>query len=209
MRQFVVQSALWSFLCAITELICRFGLHLGYPYNYPSVPIFGVFGDFRFWQEKFYFFHSREYYTALRPLSYPAPTVIFYKLFWMFPFIPHHALYATIRIVLIILITSWVMAAFLRRALIRRGLERRTATLFVLATYLMSFGFWFELHEANMEFILWVIIYHGLRASSHLKALALAALWIVAMRYPFLSRKEAGLAPSRLALAPESISAGC
>jgi hypothetical protein len=59
------------------------------------------------------------------------------------------------------LAVSWVALAWYRRAIIRRGLTARQATLFVLGTYAFSFAFWFEFQQANMEIIVWMMVSLG------------------------------------------------
>ena len=163
LKYFVLASALWTTLCLIAELLCRFVLHWGYPYDYPAAPPAVIFGDFRFWVHKFSFFHSRDFYRADASIMYPAPMAAAYKLF-LFPQ-PRHALVPTLTFLAVILVTSWVMLFIFRRGLIHRGLLPRSATLFLLAVYLFSFPFWFVIHQANMEFAVWVLMMTGIWAA--------------------------------------------
>jgi hypothetical protein len=141
-------------LCLVCEVVCRYVLRWQYPYNYPAVPPTAIFGDFRFWIAKFLAFHSRNFYAG-SSLMYPAPVSVVYKLFLLEP---HSHVFATMRFICVILVASWLLLAGFRRGLIRRGLEPRAASAFVAAVYLLSFPFWFEIHQANMEFVVWLLV---------------------------------------------------
>jgi hypothetical protein len=164
LRTFMLQSGFWAVLCFSTEAFCHFFLHLRYPYDYPAVPAFLIFGDFRFWFGKLVTtFHTREFYTTGAPLMYPAPVVVVYKFFTLFSF-SQHALIATLRFVAVILATSWIMLYGFYRGLVRRGITPKSARIFLAAVYFLSFPFWFEVHQANMEFVVWVMVMLGLWA---------------------------------------------
>jgi len=166
LKQFLFQSVLWTFLCLGIELLCRFLFHWGYPYNYPAVPPSAIFGDFRYWVAMFAGFHTKAFFNSGKLLMYPASVAVVYKLFLIpQPLAKHHgALFATLRFISAILLSSWIMLAGFRRSLIRRGLESRPATFFVLAVYLLSFPFWFEVHQGNMECAVWVLMIVGIWA---------------------------------------------
>jgi hypothetical protein len=53
LKRFLVQSATWTALCVLSEFVCRFVLHWGFPYDYPAVPPTMIFGDLRFFRSKF------------------------------------------------------------------------------------------------------------------------------------------------------------
>jgi Glycosyltransferase family 87 len=64
-------------------------------------------------------------------------------------------------------VASFVVAAILSaRALVRRGLDRRSAALFVGVTLISSYPFMFLLQRANMEVVNWIFV-----------SLAIAAFW--------------------------------
>ncbi len=163
MRQFVVQSALWTLLCWVCVGVCRFLLHLGYPYNYPGIQPYNFFADFRFLRMRFVQFHSRAFFIVSDPMNYPPPLLVCYKFFMLKPMLAHPA-FATLRFASFILLTSWVALFLYRRAIIRRGLSSRQATWFLLGTYAFSFAFWFEFQQSNMEIIVWIMVCLGVWA---------------------------------------------
>lgn len=158
LRQFLFQSLFWTAVCVVCESFCRFVLHWGYPYNYPATPPQAFFEDFRLYIPQYAHFHTLRFFD--KPMPYPAAASILYKLF-LIPQ-PTHIRFAILRYVLLILCASWVLLFLFRRALIHRGLAPRSATLFVLATYLCSYAFWFEVHQANLEWIVWILVTSGL-----------------------------------------------
>jgi hypothetical protein len=163
MRQFVVQSAIWAFLCFVSEAICRFVLRLGYPYNYPGIQPVNFFADFRFLRLRFLHFHSRDFFNVADPMNYPPPLLVVYKFFMLKPLLSHPA-FATLRFASFLLLVSWVVLWLYRKALVERGLSLRQATLFLLATYAFSFAYWFEFQQSNMEIIVWMMVCGGVWA---------------------------------------------
>jgi len=165
LRSFLLQSAVYAVICFSTEIFCGVR-HWGYPYNWPAVPISFIFGDFRFFVEKLDAFHTPAIFGP-PTLMYPAPLVVSYKIFCLFPesFIHSRSWTLSFRFALIMLMTSWFMLANVRQALVRRGLSPKTATLFVLGVYVLSYPFWFLVHQGNMEFIVWCVITSGLWAA--------------------------------------------
>ncbi len=162
LRQFLQQSFMWTLLCFASEGIARFALHLGYPYDYPAVPAFLIFGDFRLWIDKFKYFHSAQFFHAGSPLMYPTPVVVFYELFLLMPGKNWNTVYLTLRFVGIIFLVCCIMLIVFRNSLVKRGLKRSSATTFALCLLALSFPFWFEVHQANMEFVVWVIVTGGI-----------------------------------------------
>lgn len=158
LKQFVLQNAIWTALCFVAEVFCHSVLHLYYPYSYPFIPPSSRFGDFRFYLTAFSHFHSPQFFVPDRPMMYPAPMGLCYKLFlWQRGPMVDPA-FVTARFLGVVLVTSWIMLALLRRALIRRGLAPKSATLFLMAVYLLAFPFWFEVFCANLEFVIWVLV---------------------------------------------------
>ena len=163
----------------MAELLCNFALHKNYfPYNYPAVPRKLMFGDFSLYAGQFSQFHTQQFFQQNK-LMYPAPIMVFYKLFnlgdqsigsqWL-----------TYRLLLTMLIASWSMVFLFAKALVCRGLNWKTTLLFLLPTYIMSFPFWFDFHQANMEFIVWIVLSLGIRAFWNDKFSAAAVLFGIA-----------------------------
>jgi len=162
LRFFLLQSAAWTLLCISVETYCRFALHLGLPYDYPGIVSWTTFIDFHSFISKFAFFHSRLFFSRGETLPYPAPALVAYKLF-LTPQ-PAGGRVAVPIYEFTILVISWIMLFLFRRALVRRGLAPRTATGFVLGTYFLSFPFWFEWLQGNIEFAVWALLFLGIAA---------------------------------------------
>ena len=158
LKTFLIQSALWTGLCLVTELVCGLMLHWSYPYNYPAVPYTAVFGDFRYFVAKFTFLHSKTFFDG-PVLSYPAPAVLLYRPFML----GLHVRLSTAFFIAFVLLTFFCAAVLFRNSLIQRGLAPASALLFV-SFALLSFPFWFELHQGNIEAVVWIFTSLGLCA---------------------------------------------
>jgi Glycosyltransferase family 87 len=181
LKQFALQSSIWTALCFATVGICRFALHLGYPYNYPAPPWSDLYWDFIHWRMRFLLFHSPQFYDLRDPLMYPAPVVVFYKILLLKPVSLWHPQFIVVRFAAIMLLTSWAILVVFRKALIRRGLAPQSASNFVLVTYLCSFPFWVEMHQGNMEFFVWIIVAGGIWAFWNARSWTSATLFGVAI----------------------------
>ena len=182
----MAQSAFWMSLCLAAELFSKFVLHLGYPYDYPMPPRYAIFGDFRSYIGKFARFHSRAFFTG-PILTYPAPTASLFKIFLPGAYI--HATLPTLRYITVILVVSWIMLAAFHRALVHRGLEPRSAALFCAGLYLTSYPLWFEIHQGNIEFAVWVVLALGVWAHCRCRSYRAAICFGIAgalKLFPFL-----------------------
>ena len=151
----------WTGLCLGTELICRFLLRWSYPYDYPAMPFSVMFGDFHDYVTKFFFFHSKAFFTG-QPLTYPAPAVARYRLFVLDG--GRHVRTATYSYIGFALLTFVCGAVVFGRSLVRRGVAPRSAKIFAGTALLLSFPVWFELHQGNIEAMVWVFTSLGLWA---------------------------------------------
>ena len=167
LKAFLAGSALFSLLCFGTEALCRLVLHWGYPYDYPGVRSWLLFGDFHDFFNKFHFFHSRAFFTEGGVLPYPAPAAAAYELFLIPLPTPHHGGAAIARFEGSILLASWVVLALFRRALVRHGLRARAATGFAFGTYAFSFAFWFEFMQGNIEWVICAVLLAGVWCVCH------------------------------------------
>ncbi len=157
LRLFLVQSAIWTLACVAAELVCHRYLHLGYPFNYPAVPRASMFGDFTSYLPKFAFFHSRAFYQTEPGLTYPAPSVVLFKLFLLpQPGTARQMQLALFHYLGVMVLTSVVLLVAFWRGLIRHGLGTRTASWFAFGTSVCSFPVWFDLHQGNIEFVVWI-----------------------------------------------------
>jgi hypothetical protein len=158
LKRFLVQSATWTALCVLSEFVCRFVLHWGFPYDYPAVPPTMIFGDLRFFRFKFPFFHSRAFFTHGPALCYPAPLVTLFKIFFPSAKPLAHGFLPSLAFLLVALLLSSSMLALLYRALVARGLASRPASWLCLAIYAFSFPLWFALHQGNFEIFVWIAL---------------------------------------------------
>ena len=164
LRIYLGQTALWTALCAAFELVCRFILHWGFPYDYPFVPRKWIFGDFHDYCTKFFLFHSRAFFGYGPVLTYPAPTVALFKIFLPSSTLQQHYPISTLCFLASIVTSALLMPTFFYRALVLRGLSSRSAALYCSGIFLFSFPFWFELHQANIEFAVWIVLSIGIWA---------------------------------------------
>lgn len=171
LRDFLAASAIFTLLCFGTEAVCGPLLHWGPPYDYPGLKAFYGkdetavrFVDFHTFFNKFQFFHSRLFYTESAILPYPAPAVAAYKLFLIPLPHPHHGTWALARFEGTMLLCSWLMLFLWQRAMVRKGQRSRSASTFVLGSYFLSFAFWFEFAQGNIEWVVWAVLSLGLWA---------------------------------------------
>ena len=184
LRRFIQLLASLTLLCGLAELFCSSVLHLYARYAYPLLDEF--FPDFFFFSAKFQHFRTLPFFTIdpSHPFMYPAPVALPYALFYLSE--PRHAL----RNFLACMVGCFLLAAILlARGLVRRGLGKGTAALFTGATLLLSYPLWFVFHQANMEFVVWVILSLGLLAFFHQRPYAAAVCFglATAMKlFPFV-----------------------
>jgi hypothetical protein len=161
MNQFLLQTAFWTLLCIGTEALLGVVLHWGFPYNYPMVHHREMFLDFNIYVSKFHHFHSRAFYVD-PPLTYPAPASAVYELFFLGP-ARHRGLPAHLYLFAILLCSAIALLLFYK-ALLRRQVGVGPAAIFVAVLYLCSFPLWFDFHQANIEFAVWVVLSCGIWA---------------------------------------------
>ena len=161
LKNFLLQSLFWTGLCLATELVCAYILRLPYPYNYPATPASDIFPDFRNYVFKFKYFHSTAFFQSPL-LTYPAPTVALFRVF--IPAGTERALGVTLGFLGFILLSVACLAFFFYRSLLGRRTTKAAASCFVLSTVCLSFPIWFEVHQANIEVIVWLVVSLGLWA---------------------------------------------
>ena len=132
------------------------------------------FFDFEAYFDQFSRLHTTSFYEGQYTIMYPAPVIVCYWFFYIFRPV------ATSVFLGFILISSLTAAAMVARALIRRGLAPAPAILFVALTYLLSYPFWFEFKQANMEIVVWTALSLGLFAFSKGKEWTAAGLFGIA-----------------------------
>ena len=151
-RPFPALLAGLSLLCGAVELVCGWVLHLAYPYIWPLMPLRDRFWDFSLYKARFAYFQSPQFFTFDGPgYFYPAPLATMHWLLYLMP--------ASTRVFLCLLLTVWLVAAvLLGRLLTRRGVTRCNVTLEVGTAALCSYPFLFEFEQANLEWILCVLV---------------------------------------------------
>jgi hypothetical protein len=157
-RWFMLALVFFTACCGLVELVCRkvAVLHRDRdPYIYPFLR--EHYPDFLLLRPRFNFFHSAAFFSTSRgsPFMYPAPVGVVYRLFYA---MPNGGLSTFLGFVLL----SFTVAGLLfGRALQRRGMPHVLAYLVPPSVLLLSFPVWFELKQANMEIMLWILITAG------------------------------------------------
>jgi hypothetical protein len=101
--------------------------------------------------------HQPEFFTVDYRWIYPAPCFFLYKFILHFNSYGHHyQRYGDIAFCSITGVGLLFPAAYFVSALVRQGLSRVTAWLFVLAAGLMSWPIMLAVHTGNIEAILWI-----------------------------------------------------
>jgi hypothetical protein len=160
MRTFLCATiALWA-IVGIVAFVAGHMRHRPELFWFPLFSRTAIFNDFEIYQDQFRWFGKPQFWTFPHPYSYPAPDALFFKAFFAVPKNP--LLFFRGFIVFSFL----VAASWSARALIRRGLDRRSAVLFVGVTLISSYPFMFLLQRANMEVVNWIFV-----------SLAIAAFW--------------------------------
>lgn len=149
-------------------------LHLGYPYTWPLMPLATRYYDFSLYRARFAYFHSPQFFTFEGPAYlYPAPLAALHKLLYLLP--------GGTRMFLGLLLATWAAGGLLlARALVRRGVSRRNAALLVGVATLCSYPLSFESEQANLEWVLCVLVGCGLMAFLRGRGFAAAACFGIA-----------------------------
>lgn len=156
LRCFRALLGVLTLLCLLVEVFCAHHLHLGTPYDWPLMPNADPFRDFYLYQPRYQFFHSPNFFLFQGPdYMYPAPVASVYRFFYLFP----HS-----TDVFLAALSFSFLAAFLlfARALLRRNLGRVALFQLLPVLLLCSYPFAFEFEQANMEWIIWLLVSVGL-----------------------------------------------
>ena len=118
----------------------------------------GKFYDFALYLPRFAYFHSPQFFTFDGPgYVYPAPLAALHGLLSLPP--------APTKVFLGLLVSAWFSATALwGRVLLRRGLARRQVLVLAGIVAALSYPFWFEFEQANLEGILCVLVGAGIVA---------------------------------------------
>jgi len=156
LRLFLYVTTGLTLLCAAVELWCSRVLHLAYPYTWPLMPRDDPFLDFALYEDRFALFHSRAFFTYTGPdYYYPAPMAVAHQLFFSFP--------DSTDVYLIFLAAAFLVGLFLvGKSLVGRGVALRSVAPFLLAVAACSYPFWFDFEQANVEWIVCVLVVAGI-----------------------------------------------
>jgi hypothetical protein len=157
LRDFLIWLYALALLCVAVEWICRkvTSLHLRADV-YISPFLNEHYPDFLMYRDHVPYFHSLAFFNAQGPFLYPAPAGIVYQLFYLVPSL-------ALRVFLTFIAAALSAGAlFFGRALHRRGLSAPQAYLLPFAVLAASFPVWFEVRQANMEIVMWVLVTSGL-----------------------------------------------
>lgn len=154
LRLFLFGSLLLTALCGITEVFCKLVLHLHFPYTFPIIDPGAVSMDLLSLRAHFEHVHQRDFFDVAR-FAYPAPMAIPYVVFFS---LPDHARLLYYSFSALVIVSAGVVFG---KEFIRRGMASRTAVLFLVATFLLSYPFWFQLKQANMEIVIFALIAAG------------------------------------------------
>jgi hypothetical protein len=163
LKQFLLQSVCWTVICFAIELVCRKVFRYPFPYDYPFTPGWQKFVDFKVYIAPYRYFHSQAFFTSGHPPMYPAPGMAFYRLF-VISDLSKNIEPSLIFYLAAILVTGAVLLVLLTRALIRHNLRPASALSFIAVLGFCSFPFWFDFHQGNVEFILWIFLTAGIMA---------------------------------------------
>ena len=176
-----------SLLCAVVEIVCKWVLHRRYPYTWPLMPLGNPFWDFSLYRARFHFFHTPQFFTFQGPgYFYPAPLATLHWLLYRLP--------SSTRSYLTLLVVAWVAAAIIfARLLLHRGVAKRNVALVTGIVAVCSYPFFFEFEQANLEWILFVIVGCGIVAVLRGRGYTAAACFGVAGSMKFYPLVWVGL----------------
>jgi len=159
LRQFLLWSVVATGLCGGTEVFCYLVLHLHFPFNFPIFNPGAFVYDLVSFKGQFQHFHKLDFFQSAGQMAfiYPAPAALPYWFFYLFGRLTTVAFFVFSMLVVVI------SGAMLGRKWIALGVSARTAVLYLVACFFLSYPFWFELKDGNMEIVL--------------LALTIAAVW--------------------------------
>jgi hypothetical protein len=156
LRRFAVAIAVLTVAAWGISAFCYFVLHLHFPYTYPMVPRQFRQLDFTYYSGCFpQLPHFPE--TCREHTSYPAPALMVYQFFYLFP----HPLLVYMATGVGIFVVS---AFMLGQALVRRGVTQQAAYLFAGTALICSYPILFVMDQGNIEVYLWLLLALGVWA---------------------------------------------
>ena len=161
-------TALAWITAAISALVGK-----GYPYTWPLAPRGTTFYDYWIYFELFHKLHTQEFFSrSVFPFTYSAPGAVVYRLLYLFGLRGGAAVYLGLVIASVVGGCVW-----LRRTLVRAGLQPGAASRFLLISAVTSYPILFGAERGNLELLLAVGLAVGLAAYCRGWLYAAAVLW--------------------------------
>ena len=182
-RLFLAVLGILTLTCIGVEAFFKMHRHRGTPYDWPLMPNSDPFRDFYIYQPRYQFFHTSNFFHFPGPdYLYPAPVATLYRFFYSFPH-PTEIFLGTL--------SATFLAAILlfAKALLRRNLSTSGVLQVILVTLLCSYPFAFEFEQANMEWIICLLVSTGLWAFLYRHGYSAAVCFGIAgalKLYPFI-----------------------
>ncbi len=153
----LIPVALWL-ACLAIMTYWRFMLHRNYPYNFPFFPVDHLY-DLWCFTLRFKHLHSRSFFSADLGLmfQYPASASLIYAPL----FLPIHQ-YRWFLGTTLLLLTS--LGSLLIRRMTILGLSQKRSAGILSLTFFLSYPFWYEYIQANIEIFIFCIVALGICA---------------------------------------------
>jgi hypothetical protein len=145
-------------LSALFNLVCVWGLHLGFPFSTPFVAKASLFDDLILYTPNSHLMHTAAYFRVPLLLTYPAPCHIVY---WVLLLAGGHVVAAYLVSAAAIALTALLLFT---RALAGCGIERWPCLGFAAILLLTSFPLAFTVYTGNIELYVWLAVLCGLWA---------------------------------------------
>lgn len=141
----------------MTEVFCALVLHWHYPFNFPIFNPGAFAYDLLSFQGQFRHFHQADFFTSegAAGFGYPATAALPYWIFYSFGRFTAVAFYGFS--LLVVAISGWLLG----RAWVRRGVPARTTAFYLTACIFLSYPFWFQFKDGNMEIVLFALTILG------------------------------------------------
>ena len=145
----------------------------GYPYTWPLAPRGTSLYDYWIYFELFHKLHTQAFFSrTVFPFTYSAPGAVVYQLLYLFGLRGGAAVYLALVIATVVGGCIW-----LRRALVRAGLQPAAATRFLLISAITSYPILFGAERGNLELLLAAGLALGLAAYCRRRLFVAAVLW--------------------------------
>ena len=185
LRRFTLAIIVLTVFAWGLSFFCYRALHMHYPYSYPMVPRQFRQLDFTMYSGCFpQLPHFPE--TCSEHTAYPAAALMVYQFFYLFP---HPLLVFMATGVCMFVVAAYLLA----RAMVRRGVEPRSAYFFTGAALVCSYPILFVMDQGNIEVYLWLVIALGVWAYMRGGWMLAASLFGVAASMKFYPAVYLGL----------------